>query len=396
LFDEFGPAWFREQLVADSMKVPEVLVAIGDGKFYRVDAACIDDQGNDIEQFDSSSAAYVPVTRASGVLRVSDLKRTRQRLLGNDAASLWDIGDGVVCVEFHSKTNALLPQSMEALALGIDFATSKRRALLIHNDAPYFSVGFNLDFALACIKSKSWSALDEALRDFQSTCVACASCAIPVIAVPSGLGLGGGFEVLVHCDALQVHSNISLGLVEPMVGLIPSGGGCKQLLHRSTVQAGDADSTQQAAIDTFNLIGTSRTAVSPAQARPLRLMQAHDRVSMNRDRLLSDGKVFALELADNYAANAPPQFIALGEPGHVALETVLQDLLTQGIAQAHDVTVSRQLAHVLCGGDAARGTAVTEQAMLDLEHEAFITLAETNETRACIEHMLSTGRALRN
>ena len=395
MIDELGPAWFRAQLIADGLPVPNILDAIGDGSFYRVDSTRIDDQGNGIVQFDSG-AGYVPVTRAQGVVRLSDLKRTRQRLLGNEAASLWDIGDGVACLEFHSKANALLPQSMETLAQAIDFASTERRALLIHNDAAHFSVGFNLDFALACIRNKRWSALDDALRGFQSTCVACARASIPVIAAPSGLGLGGGFEVLLHCDALQVHSNITLGLVEPLVGLVPSGGGCKELLHRWSVHANDVDSAQQAAIVTFDLIAKARTAVSPAEAGPLRLMRCHDRVSMNRDRLLVDGKAFALELAKSYVPRATPQFIGLGDAGRATMETILQDFVDKGIAQAHDMTVSRQLAHVLCGGDAMRGATVTEQQMLDLERAAFITLAHTEQTRARIEHMLNSGRALRN
>jgi len=195
---------------------------------------------------------------------------------------------------------------------------------------------------------------------------------------------------------LQAHSNITLGLVETLVGLIPSGGGCKQLLHRWCADASDADAAQQGAITVFNLIAKARTAVSPEEARPLRLMRARDRVSMNRDRLLSDGRAFAVQLADGYSPAGIPRFIALGDRGRAAMESVLQDLVDKGIAQPHDVTVSRQLAHVLCGGDAPRGAAVSEQAMLDLEREAFIHLAHTTESLARIEHMLERGRPLRN
>ena len=219
---------------------------------------------------------------------------------------------------------------------------------------------------------------------------------LPVVAAPSGLALGGGFEVLVHCDALQTHANITLGLVETLVGLVPSGGGCKQLLHRWCADAEGIDDVQNAALTTFNLIGKARTAASPEEARPLRLMRAHDAVSMNRDRLLGDGKALALELADNYSAPQSPKFIALGQAGRTAMASVLQELVDQGVAKAHDVVVSRQLARVLSGGDAARGDALSEQDLLDLERAAFIELAHTDETRARIEHMLKSGRPLRN
>ena len=388
MIDALGPAWFRERLARDALPVPAVLAALGDGTFYRVRDATI-------EQF-SSAGRYVPLTRAPGVVRLGDLQRTRTRLLGNDAASLWDIGDGVACVEFHSKANALSPASMSVLAEGVQRAVQEFAALLVHNDAPHFSVGFDLSYALACIRRAAWSELDGALLDFQHTCRSLSTAAIPVLGAPSGLGLGGGFEVLAHCDALQVHSNITLGLVETSVGVVPSGGGCKAMLQRCCADAASADAAQAGALAVFDLIGAARTALSPQQARSLRLLRAHDRVSMNRDRLLADGKAFALELSRDYAPPPPPRFIALGQEGRDAMDGVLDELVRKHIALPHDVCVSRQLARVLCGGDAPRGTALDEDAMLALEREAFLALAAMPATVARIEHMLSSGRPLRN
>ena len=388
MLDELGPAWFRERLARDALPVPAALAAVGNGTFYRVRDARI-------EQL-SSAGGYVPLTRAPGVVRLGDLQRTRTRVLGPDAASLWDIGDGVACVEFHSKANALSPESMTVLAEAVQRAVREFAALLVHNDAAHFSVGFDLGYALNCIRRAAWSELDGALRDFQHTCRSLSTAPIPVIGAPSGLGLGGGFEVLVHCDALQVHSNITLGLVETSVGVVPSGGGCKAMLQRWCDGAAHADAAQAGALAVFDLIGAARTALSPQQARPLRLLRDRDRVSMNRDRLLADGKALALELARGYAPPPPPRFIALGREGLGAMNRVLDELVRKNIALPHDVSVSRQLARVLCGGDAPRGATLDEDRMLALEREAFLTLAAMPATVARIEHMLSTGRTLRN
>jgi len=388
MIDELGPRWLRERLAAEGMVVPAILQAVGDGTFYRV-------RGEDIEQF-SSAGQYVPMERAPGIVRLGDLKRTRQRMGGNAAASLWDVGDGVACLEFHTKANALSPDSMEALADALQRTARGHAALLVHNDAPHFSVGFNLEFVLECARTRAWNALDTALRDFQDACRGCTYAHIPVLAAPSGLALGGGFEVLVHCDATQAHSNTTLGLVETLVGVIPSGGGCKQMLHRWTTGAADADAAQAGALEVFKLIGMARTAVSPQEALPLRLLRDVDRVTMNRDRLLAESKAYALELARDYAPPAPPSFIALGQEGDDAMEAVLQDLVSRDIALPHDVVVSRALARVLCGGDAARGAPLGEDDLLALEREAFIALAATPETLDRVEHMLGRGRPLRN
>ncbi len=387
MIDALDPAWFRERLSADGFPVPPALEAVAGDTFYRVHDGRIEQRARD---------GYVPVERAPGIQRLTDLKRTRERILGNDVASLWDVGEGVACVEFHSKANALSPQSMAVLAQSVVRASEEFRALLVHNDGAHFSVGFNLEFALDCARRKTWSALETALRDFQDACRACSYATVPVVAAPSGLGLGGGFEVLVHCDALQVHANTTVGLVETLVGVVPSGGGCKAMLHRWTQDARDADEAQSGALRVFDLIGKARTAVSPQEARPLRLMRDRDRVTMNRDRLLTEGKALALALADGYAPPAPPAFIALGREGMAVMDAVLDDLVAKGIALPHDVVVSRALARLLCGGDAQRGTSVSEDDLLALERETFIDLASTAATVARIEHMLETGRPLRN
>jgi len=392
MLDALGPGWFRERLLAEGRAVPPSLDALleqgADATFYRT-------RGGAVQQF-SPGHGYLDVERAPGVVRLGDLKRTRARVLGNDAASLWDVGDGVACVEFHSKANALSPASMEVLSESLARAAANHAALLVYNEAPHFSVGFNLEFVRECAQARAWSALDAALREFQDACRGCTRAPIPVVGAPSGLGLGGGFEVLVHCDALQAHSNVTLGLVETLVGLVPSGGGCKAMLGRWSAGAAGADEAQAGALQVFDLIGKATTATSPEEARPRRLLAARDRVSMNRDRLLAEGKAYALELAADYAPPPAPAFVALGAEGMDAMQAVLDDLVARGIALPHDVTVSRALARVLTGGDAPRGATVSEDDLLALEREAFLALASTPQTAARIEHMLSRGRPLRN
>jgi len=388
LIDALGIETFRDRLAADGLAVPPVLEQIGDQSFYRV-------QDQQLQEY-HCDGVYRPVKRAEGVLRLTDLKATRQRLSGNAAASLWDVGEGVVCLEFHTKANALSPQSMQAMAEALEITGRNHRALLIHSDAPHFSVGFNLEYALDCARRKAWSELDSALRDFQATCLAAKYAPYPVVAAPSGLALGGGFEVLLGSDQVQAHSNITLGLVETLVGVVPAGGGCKEMLHRWTHNTNDPQAAQQGALKVFNLIGMARTASSPGEALQQRFLLERDATTMNRDRLLAEARQLALDRTHEYSPPEPASFIALGQPGRDAMGEVLDKLKTRGIAGPHDCVVSNALARLLCGGDRPRGAPLNEQDLLDLERETFLELAATPASIDRIAHMLDSGQALRN
>ncbi len=388
MIDALGIDAFRERLAAEGLEVPPVLEQLKGQSFYRV-------RDQRLQEF-HCDGHYRNLDRAEGVERLSDLKAGQQRVSGNSAASLWDIGDGVACLEFHTKANALSPTSMEAMAEALEITGRDFQALLIHNDAAHFSVGFNLDFALAAARRKAWTELDAALGEFQATCMAAKYAPFPVLAAPSGLALGGGFEVLLGCDAVQAHSNITLGLVETMVGLVPAGGGCKEMLHRWTRNSTDPDTAQGAALEVFSLIGMARTASSTGEARRHRLLLERDHSTMNRDRLLTNARQQALSIAAQYSPPEPARFVALGAEGLESMQTVIDTLADKGIALAHDRVVSRALARVLCGGDGPRGEVVTEQQILDLERAAFQELAATSASVDRIAHMLSTGQALRN
>jgi len=404
MIDELGAGWLRERLAADGRGVPPVLAVPGGARFYRV-------RDGALEQRDAAGR-MVAVERPPGVIHLGDLRRTRARIAGNDAASLWDVGEGVACLAFHTKANALSPRSMEALADALERTARGHAALLLHGDGPHFSVGFDLGFVLDCIARRAWSALDEALRAFQDTCRGCRDAPVPVVGAAAGLALGGGYEVLAHCDAVQAHGNVTLGLVETLVGLVPAGGGCKELLRRWSEDAAGGDALEAGAREAFRLIATARTAGSPDEARPLRLLGARDRVSMNRDRLLAEARALALELAAGYAPPPPPVLRAPGAGAREAMLAMLERLRAEGVARPraggmtrlraegvprpHDITVGHALARVLGGGEAGAGEALGEQRLLALEREAFLALAATPQTRARIEHMLEHGRALRN
>ena len=388
MIDALGTHWFRDLLAAEELPIPPVLDGVGDSSFYR--------PAKDHVAHFVMGRGYRPLARAPGVVRLGDLTALASPMLSNPAASLWDVGDGIACLEFHTKANALGPESMALMRQALDKVAERHAALVIYSDAPHFSVGFNLEFVRTCIAERRWQALDDGLVAFQHTCRAAKHAPFPVVSAAGGMALGGGFEVLLGSDLVQAHANVVVGLVEPIVGLVPAGGGCKEMLSRWTRDARDEAARVAGALRVFELVGMSRTATSPELAWPLRLLRGEDRTTMNRDRLLADAKASAAELAAGYEPPAPPEIAAPGAPAYDAMHAMLDDLAGKGIALPHDVTVSRCLARVLAGGGARAGGPIGEEELFGLEREAFLTLARTPETSARIAHMLDRGRPLRN
>ena len=388
MIDALGTGWFGELLAAEEVPIPPVLDAVGDSSFYGSD-------GDRIVHF-VMGRGYRPLRRAPGIVRLSDLTALATPMLSNPSASLWDIGDGIACLEFHTKANALGPESMALMRAALDKVAERHKGLVIYSDSPHFSVGFNLEFVRACIAERRWRALDDGLVAFQHACRAAKHAPFPVVSASSGMALGGGFEVLLGSDLVQSHTNVVVGLVEPLVGLVPSGGGCKEMLLRWTEDAVDEAARVSGALRVFEIIGMGRTASSPELARPLRLLRPTDRTTMSRDRLLADAKSSAVELAGDYAPPATPVIVAPGAPALDAMCAMLDDLARKGVALAHDVTVSRALASVVAGGGRPAGQRIDEEELFGLEREAFLTLARMPETEARIVHMLDRGRPLRN
>ncbi len=388
MIDVLGVTWLRNRLREEGMAVPQILEMVGESSLYRA-------AGNHVEHF-GFDGHYRALARAPGVVRLGDLKRLSTPVIGNEAASLWDVGDRVACLEFHTKANALAPESMNMLREALAVVEKRYRAMLVHNDAAHFSVGLNLEFALSSAKEGAWDRLDTALREFQETTAAIKHAPFPVVGAPAGTSLGGGFEVLLHCDALQAHANTVMGLVETVVGLVPSGGGCKELLHRWCGDASDTNEVIAGALRVFELIATGKTATSPRLGEPLRFFLSRDRSIMNRDRLLADAKKRAIEMADGYTPPAKTGVAVAGEQGRRAMHERLDELDRRGVTTPHDRVVAEHLADVLSGGGAAPGEWVSDEDLCALERSAFIALASTRATRDRIEHMLSEGRPLRN
>ena len=388
MIDALGTGWFGDLLAAEGIPIPPVLDAVAGSSFYRA-------RDNRVVHFVMGHGDR-PLQRAPGVVRLADVTALVTPILSSTAASLWDLGDGIACLEFHTKSNALGPDSMTLMREALDWVTEHGRGLVIYSDAPHFSVGFNLEFVRGCIAERRWKALDDALTAFQQTCRTAKHAPFPVVSAPSGMALGGGCEVLLGSDLVQAHANAALGLVEPIVGLVPAGGGCKEMLWRWTKDAQDDASRVACALRTFEMIGMGRIATSPELARPMRLLRLQDRTTMNRDRLLVDAKSTAVELAEGYEPPSPPTIVAPGGPAYDAMCDRLGTMVGKGIASPHDVVVSRQLARILAGGNARAGHPIDENELLALEREAFMNLAHTSETMARIVHMLDRGRSLRN
>ena len=388
MIDELGPSWFCQRLADDGLAVPPILAAAAERPLYRAEGHRL--------RYIAIDGSYRDVSRPCGVARLSDTTRAATPLAENAAASFWDIGDGVGCIEFHTKANALSPLSMELIREAVWMAEKSFKALLMYNDAPHFSVGFNLEYALGAAKRDAWEELDRSLLGFQQACLSLKYAKVPVVSAPSGMALGGGYEVLIHSHALQAHSNSVMGLVETIVGLVPSGGGCKELLHRWTDPTTSIEERVAGALKVFEIIGMGKTGSSPVEWQRLRLALDRDRNSMNRDRLLLEAKRLALALVHRYRPPASPRFKSLGNAGHDAMHALLDDLAAKGITTPHDQVVGQALAKVVCGGAEPQDAWVSEKDLCSLEREAFISLAKTKGTVDRIEHMLTTGKPLRN
>ncbi|MGI9400049.1 MAG: enoyl-CoA hydratase/isomerase family protein, partial [Rhizobiaceae bacterium] len=265
--------------------------------------------------------------------------------------------------------------------------------IIIHNDGAHFSAGVNLNVFLEMIEAGDWDEIDSFLHDFQQAVAGLKYCKVPVIGTPSGLALGGGYEVLAHCDCIVAHSNVVMGLVEAMVGVIPSGGGVKETYLRCYRLSG---SWQDAAWQTFNQIGYSTTATSPDLAVKLGYFEpGRDRQVMNRDRLLNGAKVALKELQEGYSAPGIPQMELAGAETYDAMKKFLAEGREKGKFLDHDVTVAQAVARIVTGGEDGGGT-VDETEMFARERHEFISLSHTQETKARIAYLLDNGTPLRN
>jgi 3-hydroxyacyl-CoA dehydrogenase len=391
LMDQVGTGWLAEQYKEKGRKVPKLLEIAAGRSFYRVE--------NGQLQFLGLDGEYHDVKRAEGVLLLADIKRKSKPLTKNGSASLWDIGDGVVCLEFHSKANSLDPDIIgmiaKALAL-IGDGKGDWKALVIANDADNFSVGANLGLVIFAINIASYDQLEEMMATGQQIYKALKYAPFPVVTAPAGRALGGGCEITMHSSAVQAHAETYMGLVEVGVGVIPGWGGCKELLGRQLENPKLPKGPVPAVATAFQTISTAQVSKSAAQAKDFLYLRESDGITMNRDRLLADAKAKALSLVEGYAPPKPHEYHLPGPSGRTALSMAVHDFVTAGKATQYDVVVSDALATVLTGGNTDYLDTLTEDDISKLERKAFIGLCKQDGTVDRIETMLNTGKPLRN
>ena len=336
--------------------------------------------------------------RAPDLQLLRQAREERPPVRRNAGASLVDLGDGVLGLEFHSKMNAIGGDTVAMMKAGVDEASRNFDALVIGNDAPAFSAGANLMLLLLEAQEENWDEIDLMVRTFQSAVLGLRYASVPVVVAPAGLALGGGCEIVLHGDRVQAAAETYMGQVEVGAGLIPAGCGTKELLARFTARApaGAADLLpyiQQA----FERIGFGTVSTSAADARRLRLLRDTDAVTMNRERLLADAKAAALDLARAGYQPPPRDDIPVGGAGaRAALDLGVHLAWRGGRISDYDAHIGRTLARILAGGDLPHATTVSEQRLLDLEREAFLSLCGEPKTQQRIAHLLKTGKPLRN
>ena len=382
----------------------EKLLSSGQKSWYAADPAASSGR----KYWDLATGGWRKVDVPQGVWSVEVAKKSNGVVKKNAGASLVDLGDGIACIEFHSKMNAigadivsLITQSLKPGAPGDNFD-----GFVITNDAQNFSVGANLMLLLMSVQEEEWDDIDLAIRQFQGMSQAIKFSAKPVVIAPFGLALGGGCEVSLHAAARQPHAELYMGLVEVGVGLLPGGGGCKEMLLRAVDNAtsirpdgrGESVEMMEAMKRIFETIATAKVATSAHEARGLGFLSDSDRVTMNRERVLSDAKARALELV--HAGYEPPvmrtDIPAPGENILAALKLGVH-LMRQGeFISDHEQKLGNKIAEVICGGNVTPGTPISEQYLLDLEREAFKSLCGERKTQERIQYTLKTGKTLRN
>lgn len=388
LIDKVGAAWLAERLEREHAEVPALLKLAGDRGFYRVQ------EGR--RQYLGTDGEYRDLVRPEGVLRLEDIKLRGKPLLKNASAALWDIGDGVACLEFTGKSNSLDEQVMQLLGKSIALVGEKMKALIIYNEGTHFSVGANLGLALFAANIAAWGEIERLVAGGQQAYRALKYAPFPTVGAPAGMALGGGCEILLHCSAIQAHAETYAGLVECGVGLIPGWGGCKEMLARWTKYGPLPNGPMPAASKVFEVVSTATASKSAANAKELLFLRPQDGITMNRDRLLADAKARALALVDGYVPPRPEEFALPGPSGKYAFGMAARDMAKRGIATKYDLVVAGELATVLSGGNADLTDSLTEDDLLGLERAGFMRLVRQGPTLARVEYTLETGKPLRN
>jgi 3-hydroxyacyl-CoA dehydrogenase len=347
--------------------------------------------------YDIPSKSYKVIPGTEDLVILENIRETN-KVWGNAGASLFDIGDGVLCLEFHTKMNAIGQEIIEGIETAISMAEKDYKGLVIGNEGENFSAGANLAMLFMFAGDQEFDEVNLMVAQFQNTMKRAKFSSIPVVAAPAGLALGGGCELSLHCDAIQAHAETYIGLVEVGVGLIPGGGGTKELTLRVADSVASGDPELNRLQEAFMNIATAKVATSAEEARAMSILRPQDGVTLNRKRLLSDAKAKVLELHEaGYTQPAERKDIKVqGRVGLALFEAGINGMLLGNYISEHDAKIARKLGWIMCGGDLTQPENVSEQYLLDLERQMFVELTAEPKTLERIHSILFKGKPLRN
>ena len=390
----------------DAIRGPDRLRASRSGESAETDRAA-DRQAStgssgrerpDLAEAEGSAARTVPP--AAPDLQLLKSSKDRSRIVKKNAgASLVDLGDGVLCVEFHSKMNAIGGDTIQMLHAGLKEASANFAALVVGNEGEHFSAGANIMLLLLEAQEENWDEVDLMVRAFQGATMALRYADVPVIVAPASLAIGGGCEIVLHADRVQAAAESYIGLVEVGVGLIPAGGGTKEMVARAADQMPPGSTDFLPPIQrAFEAIGFAKVSASAPDAQRLGYLRSVDAVTMNRERLIADAKARALQrVAEGYQPPTPRTAIPVGGDAVLApLKLGIHLAWRAGRISDYDALIGRKLATIMAGGSLPHPSTLTEQNLLDLEREAFLSLVAERKTQERIQHTLKTGKPLRN
>ncbi len=357
-------------------------------------------------QYFDFTGTYKPVPTPEGAISLAAAKASNKVMRDNGSASLIDLGDGIACIEFHTKMNTIDEGIIDMLRYAVEEGQKEFRALVINNDAADFSAGANVLLVLMGARQGEWKMLDGAINGLQQAHQMLKYSPIPVVAAPTGRALGGGAEIVMHANHVRAYAETYIGLVEVGVGLVPAGGGCKELLLRHGASVADQLAKKTGgpftpSRRTFEIISFATVSTSAVEAQELRFLRKSDTITVNRDLLLRDAKADALRLAEarengRWQPPEAPMLLLPGPGARLVLEQQIENLLITGKISEHDAVIGNHLARVVTGGDCSPITPVTEQQVLDLEREAFLSLCGMEKTQERMQAILMTGKPLRN
>lgn len=395
-WDAVGVPESVERMKSEGMAIPanvQKMLDSGATSFYKY-------ENGTRSLFDFTTNAYKEIADKPGVIVLKSVKDRAGVIKSNTGASLIDIGDGVACLEFHSKMNSIGGDTMQMMKFAVDEVEKNHVGLVIGNQGGNFSAGANIMMLLLAAQEEEWDDINLMIHTFQQANMRLRYSSKPVVAAPYGLTLGGGCEVSLHSDKIRAAGETYMGLVEVGVGLLPGGGGTKEMTLRAmdlAKKTPDADPLNYLK-KVFEMIGMGKVATSAQEARSWGFLRDSDAISMNGDRLVADAKQEVLNLAA--AGYTQPvqrtDIYAMGEAGMAAFKIALNQMLRGGFISEHDALIGKKIAKILCGGELNHSSYVSEQYLLDLEREGFLSLCGERKTQERIAAMLKTGKPLRN